>query len=108
MSQAQGLGFLGAGSDVTDLKRGLQVAADIVAPTPLPGSCSDSLPTGMGFFNRVIEMETELEALREQIPAAVWFLAPSLNEDLVEWTGKIREVSRGKQIYGYRFMPSRM
>lgn len=34
-------------------------------------------------------------ALREHIPAAVWYLASRRNKDLVEWTRRMREVSKG-------------
>lgn len=96
VSQAGGLGFLAAGTDVTDLKRDLQAVADLVAQTPFPGSSSDSLPIGVGFINWGVKLETVLEAMRDHIPAAVWFFAPRKNEDLVEWTRRIREVSKRK------------
>lgn len=95
VSLAGGLGFLAAGTDLNDLKRQLRIVADLVAQTPLPGSSSD-LPIGVGFINWGVDLETALEALREYIPAAVWLFAPRKNEDLVEWTKKIREVSKGK------------
>ena len=47
-------------------------------------------------MNFAVELETAIEALREHIPAAVWFFAPRRNTDLVEWTTKIGEVSKGK------------
>ena len=96
VSQAGGFGWLAAGTDVTDLKKELQTVADQVAQNPVPGSSSDSLPIGVGFINWGVELETALEALREHIPAAVWFFAPRENADLVEWTRNIREVSKGK------------
>lgn len=96
VSQAGGMGFLAAGTDVTDLKRQLQMVADLTAQTSLPGSNSDCLPIGVGFINWAVEMEIALEALREHMPAAVWFFAPRKNEDLVEWTKRTREMSKGR------------
>ena len=96
VSQAGGIGFLAAGTDVTDLKRQLQTVADLVAQNPLPGSSPDCLPVGVGFINWGVELETALEALREHIPAAVWFFAPRKNDDLVEWTRRIREMCMGR------------
>ena len=96
VSQAGGLGFLAAGTDVTDLKMELQTVADLVAQTPFPGSSPDILPIGVGFINWGVELETALEALREHVPAAVWFFAPRENGDLVGWTRRIREVSEGR------------
>lgn len=95
VSLAGGLGFLAAGTDLNDLKRQLQIVTDLVAQTHLPGSSSD-LPIGIGFINWAVDLEIALETLREYIPAAVWLFAPRKNEDLVEWTKKIREVSKGK------------
>ncbi|CAD6574575.1 MAG: hypothetical protein ASARMPREDX12_008677 [Alectoria sarmentosa] len=94
VSLAGGLGFLAAGTDLNDLKKQLQIVADLVAQTPLPGS-SLVLPIGVGFINWGVDLETALEALREHIPAAVWLFAPRKNEDLVEWTKRIRETSKG-------------
>lgn len=66
-----------------------------MAQKSLPGSSSDSLLLGVAFINWGVEVETSLEALMEHLPAAVWFLAPRKDEDLVEWTRKQREVSKG-------------
>ena len=96
VSKAGGLGFLAAGTDVTDLKRQLQAVSDLVAQSPFPGSSLDLLPIGVGFINWGVALETALEALREHIPAAVWFFAPRENKDLVEWTRRVREMSMGK------------
>ena len=96
VSKAGGLGFLAAGTDVTDLKEQLQAVSDLVAQSPFPGSSLDPLPIGVGFINWGVALETALEALREHIPAAVWFFAPKENKDLVEWTRRVREMSKGK------------
>ena len=96
VSKAGGLGFLAAGTDVTDLKGQLQEVSDLLAQTPFPGSSLDPLPIGVGFINWGVTLETALEALREHIPAAVWFFAPKENKDLVEWSRRVRETSKGK------------
>ena len=88
--------FLAAGTDVTDLKRQLQAVSDLVAQSPFPGSSLDLLPIGVGFINWGVALETALEALREHIPVAVRFFAPRENKDLVEWTRRVREMSKGK------------
>ena len=96
VSKAGGLGFLAAGTDVTNLKKELQEVADLLAQSPFPGSSPDPLPIGVGFINFGVELETAMEALREHIPAAVWFFAPRENIDLVEWTKRMRNMSKGK------------
>lgn len=82
VSKAGGLGFLAAGTDVTNLKKELQEVADLLAQSPFPGSSPDPLPIGVGFINFGVELETAMEALRGHIPAAVWFFAPRENIDL--------------------------
>lgn len=96
VSQAGGLGFLGAGTDVRDLKKELQRAADLLERGPVKGASADILPIGVGFINWGVDLDTALEALQDHTPAAVWFFAPKRNEDLIEWTAKIRELSRNK------------
>lgn len=96
VSKAGGLGFIAAGTDVQDLKKELQRASDILAMSPIQGADLDVLPIGVGFINWGVELNTVLTAFEEHIPVAAWFFAPEKNEDLVEWTEKIRERSRGR------------
>ena len=44
VSKAGGMGFLAAGTDVTDLKQQLQTVADLVAQAPIQEASSDTLP----------------------------------------------------------------
>ena len=96
VSKAGGMGFLAAGTDVTDLDRQLQIVADLVAQEPIQDASSDVLPIGVGFINWGVELETALQALKKHIPAAVWFFAPRRNKDMIEWSRRIRELSKGK------------
>lgn len=96
VSRAGGFGFLAAGSDVRDLKTQLQEAAELVEELPIDGASSDILPIGVGFLTWGVVLDTVLEALKGHVPAAVWLFAPKKNEDLCEWTNKIREVSGGR------------
>lgn len=96
VSKAGGLGFIAAGTDVQDLKKELQRASDILAMSPIQGADLDVLPIGVGFINWGVELNTVLTAFEEHIPVAAWFFAPEKNEDLVGWTEKIRERSRGR------------
>lgn len=96
VAQAGGFGFLAAGTDISDLKKELQRAADLLEESPVQNASPGILPIGIGFINWAVELETALEALKEHIPAAVWFFAPKKNEDLMEWTVRIREVTGGK------------
>lgn len=96
VSQAGGLGFLAAGTDVKELKTELQRASDLLKKDPIKEADPEVLPIGVGFINWGVSLDTALEALEEHMPAAVWFFAPKHNDDLIEWTAKIREASKGK------------
>lgn len=96
VSRAGGFGFLAAGTDVSELKSELQRAADLVKDSPIERATADVLPIGVGFINWGVQLDTAVEALKEHVPAAVWFFAPRENQDLVVWTERIREVSHGR------------
>ncbi|KAK4696614.1 hypothetical protein P7C71_g1330, partial [Lecanoromycetidae sp. Uapishka_2] len=96
VSKAGGIGFLAAGTDVEDLKSELQKAKHLLRKVSFKGVDPDVLPIGVGFINWGVSLDTALEALKDHIPVAVWFFAPKRNEDLVEWTRKIRELSKGR------------
>jgi len=63
VSRAGGLGFLAAGTDVSNLKSELQKAAELLAPEPIQGSETNILPIGVGFINWGVQLNTVLEAL---------------------------------------------
>lgn len=96
VAQAGGFGFLAAGTDVRDLKAELRKARDLVQNTSIKGSDPGVLPIGVGFINWGVDLSTALDAMKEQIPAAVWFFAPKRTEDLIEWTSKIRRLSNAR------------
>lgn len=77
---------LAAGTDVTDLKRELQVVADPVARSPFSGSSLDPLPIRVAFldFGANGPIQRQRWRLREHIPTAVWFFAPGSNKKSVE------------------------
>ena len=95
VTKAGGLGFIAAGTDVSDLKAELLKARDLLEQGSNHGD-STVLPIGVGFINWAVNLDTALEALRLHIPAAVWFFAPNRNEDLIEWTEMIRKVTVGR------------
>ena len=78
------MGFLAAGTDVTDLKNESQTVADLVAQAPLARSRSDCLPIGVAFIKWGVEMQPALETLSEHVRAAVRLFAPRKNENLIE------------------------
>ena len=96
VSRAGGLGFIGAGTDVANLKQHLKAAADLLEKLPIDGATTETLPIGVGFINWGADLDIAVEAIREYVPAAVWFFAPERNVDLVAWTTRMREATGGK------------
>lgn len=96
VSEAGGLGFIGAGNDLNDLDKDLQRATDLLKHSSISRSPSDVLPVGVGFINWGADLELALMAVKKHMPAAAWFFAPRKLEDLVPWTERIRRVSQNK------------
>lgn len=96
VAQAGGFGFLAAGTDNSDLKAELGRARDLLQKSPIKGVDPTILPIGVGFINWGANMNAALEAIKMHTPTAVWFFAPKRNEDLIEWTEKVREITGGR------------
>ena len=96
VSQAGGLGFLAAGTDVRAFKDDLRHAAVLLEKNEIGLASTGVLPIGVGFINWGLKIDVVLQAFQEHLPAAVWFVAPRKNEDLVKWANKIRQLSKGK------------
>lgn len=96
VSRARGLGFIGAGENISDLDNQLQHAKTLLTESPVTGATEDVLPIGVGIINWGADLKTALDALKRNTPAAVWLFAPKENADLVLWATKIREVTHRK------------
>ncbi|KAG7007248.1 nitronate monooxygenase [Physcia stellaris] len=96
VSHAGGLGFIGAGTDLTDLNKHLTQARSLLSDSSVLSAYYDVLPIGVGFINWGAEIKVALKVLKVHVPAAVWFFAPHQNRDLVEWTTKVRKATLGK------------
>ena len=96
VSRAGGLGFIGAGEDLSELHKHMQHAKDLLDQSPIRESVPGVLPIGVGFINWGADFGTALEVVEKYIPAAVWLFAPKKNEDLVQWTDQIRKITKGK------------
>lgn len=98
VSQAGGVGFIGAGSDVSNLKELLLEAEHLQNKSPISKVPVDTLPIGIGFLNWGVDLETVVSVLMDAKlkPAAVWYFAPKIEEDLATWTTAIREATNQK------------
>lgn len=94
ISNAGGLGFIGAGSDVSTLDSELQQSR-----TALKVSAdADVLPVGVGFLLWAGDslLQEALPILERHKPAATWLFAPSNPDQLAGWTRECRRVTNSK------------
>ena len=96
VSQAGGIGFIGAGSDRTELLNQLQHVQDLLRESPISSATPGILPIGLGFLNFAADLDTVLEVLTKYVPAAVWLFAPKEVADFVVWSQRIRDATAGK------------
>ncbi|KAH8731412.1 oxidoreductase 2-nitropropane dioxygenase [Phaeosphaeriaceae sp. PMI808] len=97
ISKAGGIGFIGAGTDLSDLSTHLSVATTLLASTHLPQS--PTLPIGIGFINWGADMAVAIPLIVQYRPTAVWFFAPTSVSSLVEWVTKTRNASTETKIW---------
>jgi len=90
VTKAGGLGFIGAGLDLSALEKHLMTAGEAL------GRHGDVLPVGIGLLLFVSKVDDFLPILQKYQPAVVWLFAAKKLEDYAEWTSKIRGVSKSQ------------
>jgi nitronate monooxygenase len=100
VSRAGGLGFLGAGagSDLSSLHSNLQEASSLLSSSPITGTPEGILPIGVGFLNWGADLAVAVRVLSDLRlkPAAVWFFAPKITEDLASWSVSVRAATENR------------
>lgn len=99
VSQANGLGFIGAGSDVDHLHEFIEESRKLLSSGPkLPTAGEGVLPIGIGFLLWGAPLQKTLDIISKpgSIPAAVWLFAPREQSDLADWSEGIRKATQGK------------
>jgi nitronate monooxygenase len=98
VSQAGGLGFLGAGTDLNSFSSLLSEAVTTLQSSPIPNTPPDILPIGVGFICWGADLSTAISVIQSAPlkPAAAWLFAPKDPKDLVTWAEGIRKASNGK------------
>lgn len=95
VSQAGGLGQIGATDDMQDLSTELSKVEQALNRT----SNDDLLPIGVGLLSFVTKKETALPVLKKYRPAVVWLFASHELSDYAEWIKAIREVLPTSKIF---------
>ncbi|CAG5175470.1 uncharacterized protein ALTATR162_LOCUS8112 [Alternaria atra] len=98
VSKAGGIGFIGAGTDVSDLASHIGHAKELLKSTTLQKQ-NGILPIGIGFINWGANLEMAIPIIAQHRPAAVWFFAPSSTASLVQWAEKSRAASPETKIW---------
>ncbi|OTA23538.1 hypothetical protein BTJ68_12653 [Hortaea werneckii EXF-2000] len=98
VSKAGGLGFIGAGSDVSTLESELEAVKKAQADSPALSHIHDVLPVGVGFLLWAGDqlLKKSLPILEKYKPAAVWLFAPNHADQLAQWTKETRRVTNGR------------
>lgn len=99
VSQASGLGFIGVGSDTSDLPKLLEDSRRLLSSGPqLSTAEPDVLPLGLGFLLWGASLQETLDVIQKpgNIPAAVWLFAPREQSDLTDWSNGVRKATQGK------------
>lgn len=94
ISNAGGLGFIGAGSDASTLEHELQQSRLALNVEPK----DDILPIGVGFLLWAGDklLQDTLPILERYVPAAIWLFAPEHPDQLAQWTNECRRVTNNK------------
>jgi len=94
VSEAGGLGFLGAGNDTRPeyLEELLSESASLIRRSGVITSES-ALPVGIGFLNWGASLQEALPAIEKYRPCAVWLFAPRQASDLETWSSSIRALN---------------
>jgi nitronate monooxygenase len=94
ISNAGGLGFIGAGSDASTLEDELKQST---LALNVKGK-DDILPVGVGFLLWAGDklLSDTLPILERHVPAAIWLFAPEHPDQLVHWTNECRRVTNDK------------
>ncbi|GAB7359461.1 hypothetical protein MBLNU230_g6108t1 [Neophaeotheca triangularis] len=97
VSSAGGLGFIGAGSDVSSLAQYFEEAREQISSHATLKDVKHILPVGVGFLLWAGDalLASALPLIEKYKPAAVWLFAPRDPEQLVRWTNETRRVTDG-------------
>lgn len=98
VSRAQGLGFLGLGTDTSSFSELYEQCSSSLESSPISDVPQGVLPIGVGFICWGANLSSALSVIQSATlkPAAAWLFAPQDPKDLLEWTDGIRLASNSK------------
>ncbi|EME80425.1 uncharacterized protein MYCFIDRAFT_71718 [Pseudocercospora fijiensis CIRAD86] len=98
ISRAGGLGFVGAGSDASNLGEILEEVQKLKASAQGLREVDNVLPVGVGFLLWAGDqlLNDALPLLAKHTPAAVWLFAPREVDQFQQWTREVRRATDNK------------
>ena len=105
VSKAGGLGFIGPGAKPEDTGTDLKTVRELLKSatgTSFSGwsQNGEKLPVGVGFQLWNGDLDSAAKAVKEHQPCAAWLFAPRRGqEELDDWTARLRAVSPGIHIW---------
>jgi nitronate monooxygenase len=105
VSKAGGLGFIGPGAKPEDTAKDLKTVRELlreIQGSTFPDSyrSGNVLPVGVGFQLWNGDLQSAAKAVGEHHPCAAWLFAPRHGqEELDEWTARLREASPSIHIW---------
>jgi nitronate monooxygenase len=95
VSSSSGLGFLGAGTDLSSFSSLLSEATSACESKPIMPTPTSVLPIGVGFICWGADLPTAEKVIEAAPlkPCAVWLFAPKDTSDLIAWSVGIRKAS---------------
>jgi nitronate monooxygenase len=97
-SRLGGIGFIGAGTDVSDLESYFESTRRLLQDSDV-ATTNGTLPVGVGFINWGADLKRALPVVAKFKPSAIWFFAPSSLAELSDWTAKYRTASPESRIW---------
>ena len=93
VSNAGGLGLIGATNDMKDLE------TQLVAVEKMTSRVNDLLPIGVGILVFMVKIEEALPVLEKYKPAVIWLFAANQNDHYAQWSSEIRSSLPPTQIW---------
>lgn len=99
VSEAGGIGFIGAVNDMERLSTQLKEAASLLANSSLQSSSKRTLPIGVGFLPFAVKLEDAMSVIAQYPPAIIWVACPVKTEDFKTWTEAVRKASPDSKVW---------
>jgi nitronate monooxygenase len=99
VSQAGGVGIIGAVKDMTMLDQQLLSAQSLLKSDNLKVANPSTLPIGVGFLLFAVSLHEASAVISRHRPAIIWLSCPAQEEDFETWCKGIKKISPDSRIW---------